>query len=62
MRSVVSLAPSAFLAAAVSTRPLQQEILPFFFQFPDKTFDCCLARCYWSELTSAVPVDGPAAT
>ena len=60
VRSVVSLAPSAFLASAVSTRPLQQEILPFFFQFPDVTFDCCLAR--WSELTSAAPVDGPAAT
>ena len=60
VRSVVSLAPSVFLASAVSTRPLQQEILPFFFQFPDVTFDCCLAR--WSELTSAAPVDGPTAT
>ena len=49
-----------FLASAVSTRPLQQEILPFFIQFPDVTFDCCLSR--WSELTSAAPVDGPSAT
>ena len=59
VRSVVSLAPSAFLASAVSSRSLQNEIIPTLSAKPDTDFDMCLS--HWSEWTSAVPVVCPAA-
>ena len=59
VRSVVSLAPSAFLASAVSSRSLQNEIIPTLSAEPDIDFDMCLS--HWSEWTSAAPVVGASA-
>ena len=59
VRSVVSLAPSAFLASAASSQSLQNEIIPTLSVEPDTDFNTCLS--HWSEWTSAAPVVGPAA-
>ena len=56
MRSVVSLAPSAFLASAVSTRSLQNELIPHIASLNDTDFDTCMA--HWSELFLCDPVTG----
>jgi len=56
VRSVVSLAPSAFLASAVSTRSLQNELIPHIASLNDADFDTCMA--HWSELSSCDPVTG----
>ena len=56
VRSVVSLAPSAFLASAVSTRSLQNELIPHIASLNDTDFDTCMA--HWSELSLCDPVTG----
>jgi hypothetical protein len=50
VRSVVSLAPSAFLASAASTRELQNQIIPDIAWKSDMDYDQCLS--VWCELTS----------
>ena len=56
MRSVVSLAPSAFLTSAVSTRSLQNELIPHIASLNDTDFDTCME--HWSELSLCDPVTG----
>ena len=56
---MVSLAPSAFLASAVSSPTLQNEIIPTLSAEPDTDFDMCLS--HWSEWTSVAPVVGSTA-
>ena len=59
VRSVVSLAPSAFLASAVSTRSLRDEILPQMSSCPDTDFISCAD--HWSQLVDYTPLTGPGA-
>ena len=56
IRSVVHLATSAFLASAVSTRTLQNQILPSFSSIPDKVVDLGITK--WSSLTNLSPIEG----
>ena len=51
IRSVVSLAPSAFLASAVSSRSLQNEIIPTLSAEPDTDFDMPFALV-WVDFSS----------
>jgi hypothetical protein len=57
VRSVVSLASSAFLASAAGTRELQDRIIPDIAWRSDSDFDECLS--VWCVLTSAEPVQAP---
>ena len=49
VRSVISLAPSAFLASALNTRSLQNEPIPHIASLSDADFDTCMAP--WSEFS-----------
>ena len=54
IRRVASLASSAFIASAVSTRDLQEQILQNNAQMPDTAFETCLQT--WRENVNAKPV------
>ena len=56
IRTAVSLAPSAFLASAVSSCELQQDILPMISSLTD--FDLSDNLIYWSNMNSAQPLVG----
>ena len=59
VRSLVSLAPSAFLASAVSMHSLQDEILPQMSSCPDTDFISCADS--WSQLVDCTPLTDPGA-
>ena len=59
LRRVASLAPSAFIASAVGTRDLQNQILQCFAQMPDKVVESCQQA--WSDINAKPIPDGPSA-
>ena len=60
VRRVASLAPSAFLASAVSTRDLQDQILQCYAQMPDKAVEAC--QQVWCDINAKPIPNGTLAT